>query len=82
MTIVQLRRLLRPGLQLRLVRSLLGACNKLRTVVKVRSRDIVFRTEEGNLSYCRLPKRDQLVETERGFRFLEDGETAVEYEYL
>ena len=80
LTTAELKRILQPGLRLRLVR--FGECDKPRTVVCVRSKDFVVRTECGELSYCQFPPKHGVVGTDRGFKILDEGEVAAEYEYV
>ena len=70
------------GTRLRLVNSLIGPCDKPRTVKKVRSADIIMWTPEGTDSYLTL-KGVSLSPTENGFRLFEkwDGGLCAEYRF-
>lgn len=80
MTVAELKRRLVPGTKLTLINCLMGPCQKLRTVERIRSKHFVFHAHEKNReSVLQCPKASQLIETENGFRILNDGEIAVEY---
>jgi hypothetical protein len=81
--VADLRRL-PVGTRLYLVHSLLGPLDppELRVLHEVRSADLLFTGDgirEGRFSYLRLPRKQDLVSTERGFRVMEEGEVAAEY---
>lgn len=76
------------GTRLRLVRSLLGPCRKLRTIVEVRSRDVVMRVDDpadrnyGGHSYLTFPKGTRVEPRIGGFAIIIDGEIANEYYFV
>ena len=83
MTVAELKRQMIPGTKLTLTNSLLGPCNKPRTVARVNSVDFMLHQDDkpgAPVSHCRWPKASQLVETPKGFRIMEGDEIAVEYE--
>ena len=60
------------GTKLRLVNSLMGPCDRARTLKEVRSKDLVFITEKATLSYLFLTGC-RVVATETGFRLVAKG---------
>jgi len=70
------------GTRLRLIDSLIGPCDKPRTVKQVRSADIIMLTPEGTDSYLTL-KGVRLSPTENGFRLFEkwNGGLCAEYRF-
>lgn len=70
MTKASLKRQLLPGLKLTLTNSLLGPCNKQRTVHQVRSNDIVMITETGSHSHLAITPDEEVRGTSNGFQIV------------
>lgn len=68
MTKAELKRRLIPGTKLTLVNTLLGPCNKPRTVLDVRSRGYVMLTPEGKHSHLDIVPGEEIHETPNGFQ--------------
>ena len=67
-TIAAIKRL-PVGTKLRLINCLMGPTDQPREAVKVRSKDLVFKTEKGSLSYASL-SGVKVEATEKGFRLV------------
>lgn len=82
MKLAELKRKLVKGTKLRLVDSLIGTCDKARVVAMTNSVGVMFTGDgikDGQFSHLDWPKASQLVETEKGFKIVEDGETSAGY---
>ena len=74
------------GTKLRLTRSLLGPCNKLREVAKLQTNGMWFKQldkpGDERLSWLDFPKAKDFQVTDKGFDILIDGRVEVTYEYV
>lgn len=70
-----------PGKTVRLVDSLMGPCDKPRTVLKVSGMEAQFCTEKDTVSYLRITPEEHVERTANGYRivFTQDGRTCAEY---
>ncbi len=74
------------GTRLYLVNTLVGPTRRLQEVAKVQSNAVAFTVldgpKAGKLSWLYLDGEGQTVEaTEKGFRVMEEGHLAAEYEF-
>ncbi len=80
-TLADLKRI-KPGSKLRLVHSLLGRCNKERSVSQVGSNGMWVNDPIAcRSSWLLFPKASQFRADENGFTILENGEVAAQYIY-
>jgi hypothetical protein len=78
------------GTKLQIVNCLIGPPKRpeFRTIMKIRSKDIVMRIDTpenalfGQSSYLPLPTGTKVESRENGFAVLEDGLIAAEYRFL
>jgi len=72
------------GTKLRLIRRMTGNCNEIRIINQIRSKDIVFLTEKGDVSYLVLTKNEKFFHTEKTFGLLDaiSNTILVEYEFV
>ncbi len=85
MKLADLKRRLVPGTKLRLINSLMGPCSRLRVVAKTNTVDVMFTGDgiaDGQVSHLAWPKSSALLETENGFKIIEDNMVCVEYEWV
>lgn len=72
------------GKNIRLVNSLIGPCDKKRTVSKVSGMNIQFLTDTGSTSHLTLTPDEHVERTPKGYRIVmtSDNRTCAEYEAI